>query len=258
MTDRKRFTGKAVLVTGGSSGIGRACALALAGEGASVALAGRRRARLDEAAAKVRAKGGHTLVLEGDVRDEAICTAWAAACDQAFGGLDGLVNAAGVIGNGAIDTTPAAEWDRVMDSNARSLYLMTRAAAELLKKKKGSVVNMSSVASNRPYAGLAAYCVSKAAVDMITRCAALDFAPHGVRVNAVNPGVVVTELHTVANAVADYPAFLERGKTTHPLGRVGSVDDIAALVLFLLSDEAGWITGACMPIDGGRALASAR
>ena len=95
-------------------------------------------------------------------------------------------------------------------------------------------------------------------VDMITRCSALDFAPHGVRVNAVNPGVVVTELHTVTSAVADYPAFLERGKATHPLGRVGSVEEIAALVLFLLSDEAGWITGACMPIDGGRALSSAR
>jgi NAD(P)-dependent dehydrogenase (short-subunit alcohol dehydrogenase family) len=258
MPDRKRFTGKAVLVTGGSSGIGRACARALAGEGANVALAGRRRSRLDEVAANVRESGGRTLVLEGDVRDEATCARWAEACEQTFGGLDGLLNAAGVIGNGAVDATASDEWDRVMDSNARSIYLMTRAAAGLLKKKKGSVVNLSSVASNRPYPGLAAYCVSKAAVDMITRCSALDFAPHGVRVNAVNPGVVVTELHTVANAVADYPAFLERGKTTHPLGRVGSVDDIAALVLFLLSDEAGWITGACMPIDGGRALSSAR
>jgi NAD(P)-dependent dehydrogenase (short-subunit alcohol dehydrogenase family) len=258
MTDRKRFAGKAVLVTGGSSGIGRACALALAAEGATVALAGRRRARLDETAANVRKAGGQPLVLEGDVRDEATCAKWAEACEKSFGGLDGLVNAAGVIGNGAIDTTTPAEWDRVMDSNARSLYLMTRAAAEALKKKKGSIVNLSSVGSNRPYAGLAAYCVSKAAVDMITRCAALDFAPHGVRVNAVNPGVVVTELHTVTSAVADYPAFLERGKSTHPLGRVGSVEEIAALVLFLLSDEAGWITGACMPIDGGRALASAR
>ncbi|HXS83259.1 MAG TPA: SDR family oxidoreductase [Methylomirabilota bacterium] len=258
MTDRKRFAGKCVLVTGGSSGIGRACALALGAEGAAVALAGRRRARLDEAAKGVQKAGGSTLVLEGDVRDEATCTRWAAECERAFGGLDGLVNAAGVIGNGAIDATAPAEWDRVMDSNARSIFLMTRAAADPLKKKKGSVVNMSSVASNRPYAGLAAYCVSKAAVDMITRCSALDFAPHGVRVNAVNPGVVVTELHTVTNAVADYPGFLERSKTTHPLGRVGSVDEIAALILFLLSDEAGWITGACMPIDGGRALASAR
>ena len=120
------------------------------------------------------------------------------------------------------------------------------------------MVNLSSVAGTRPYAGLAAYCVSKAAVDMITRCAALDLAPHGVRVNAVNPGVVVTELHTVTHAVADYAAFLERGRATHPIGRVGNAEEVAALILYLLSDEAGWITGSCMPIDGGRALASAR
>ena len=258
MADRQRFSGKAVLVTGGSSGIGRACALALGAEGATVALAGRRRARLGETAANVGKAGGQAIVLEGDVRDEATCAAWAQACEKSFGGLDGLVNAAGVIGNGAIDATAPAEWDRVMDSNARSVYLMTRAAAGALKKKKGSVVNLSSVGSNRPYAGLAAYCVSKAAVDMITRCSALDFAPHGVRVNAINPGVVVTELRTVTNAVADYPAFLERSKATHPLGRVGNVEEIATLVLFLLSSEAGWITGACMPIDGGRALMSAR
>jgi NAD(P)-dependent dehydrogenase (short-subunit alcohol dehydrogenase family) len=202
--------------------------------------------------------GGEPVVLEGDVRDEAVCARWAAECERAFGGLDGLVNAAGVIGNGAVDGTAPSEWDRVMDSNVRSLYLMTRAAAPLLKRRKGSVVNLSSVAATRPYAGLAAYCVSKAAVDMITRCAALDFAPDGVRVNAVNPGVVVTELHTVTGAVADYPAFLERGKSTHPIGRVGRAEEVAALILYLLSDEAGWITGACMPIDGGRALASAR
>jgi NAD(P)-dependent dehydrogenase (short-subunit alcohol dehydrogenase family) len=253
-----RFAGLSVLVTGASSGIGRATALALGAEGAHVGVAGRRRARLDETAALITAQGGRALVLEGDVREEATCARWARECAAASGGLDGLVNAAGVIGNGAIDATEPAEWDRVMDSNVRSLYLMTRAAAELLKKKKGSVVNVSSVASNRPYGGLAVYCVSKAAVDMITRCAALDFAPHGVRVNAVNPGVVVTELHTVTAAVADYAAFLERGKSTHPLGRVGSADEVAALILFLLSAESGWITGACMPIDGGRALASSR
>jgi len=254
----QRFAGKAVLVTGASSGIGRACARALAAEGASLALAGRRRERLAAVGAEVEKAGGRTLLLAGDVREEKTCADWAGACEQAFGGLDGLVNAAGVIGNGAVDATLPAEWDRVMDSNLRSIFLMTRAAAPALKQKRGAVVNLSSVAGSRPYGGLAAYCVSKAAVDMLTRCAALDFAPHGVRVNAVNPGVVVTELHTVANAVPDYPAFLERSKTTHPLGRVGQPEEIAALILFLLADEAGWITGACMPIDGGRALASAR
>ncbi len=258
MSERIRFSGRAVLVTGASSGIGRACALALGAEGARVGVAGRRRARLEETATAIRKSGGEALVLEGDVRDEAVCKRWALACEQAFGPLHGLVNAAGVLGNGAIDTTEPAEWDRVMDSNVRSLYLMTRAAAESLKRTKGSVVNLSSVGGTRPYGGLAAYCVSKAAVDMITRCAALDFAPHGVRVNAVNPGVVVTELHTVTQAVADYPAFLERGKSTHPIGRVGTAEEVASLILYLLSDDAGWITGACMPIDGGRALASAR
>ena len=253
-----RFAGRALLVTGASSGIGRACARALAAEGARVGLAGRRRDRLDETAADVRRAGGEPLVMEGDVRDEAVCARWAAECERAFGGLDGLVNAAGVLGNGAVDGTEPAEWDRIMDSNVRSLYLMTRAASPLLKLRKGSVVNLSSVAGTRPYAGIAAYCVSKAAVDMLTRCAALDLAPAGVRVNAVNPGVVVTELHTVTGAVADYAAFLERGKSTHPIGRVGNVEEVASLILYLLSDEAGWITGACMPIDGGRALASAR
>ena len=254
----ERFKTRTVLVTGASSGIGRACALALGVEGARVGVAGRRHDRLEETATAVRASGGEALVLEGDVRDEAVCVRWANEVESAFGPLHGLVNAAGVLGNGGADNATTAEWDRVMDSNLRSVFLMTRAASESLKRAKGSVVNLSSVAASRPYAGLAAYCVSKAAVDMLTRCTALDLAPHGVRVNAINPGVVVTELHTVTSAVADYPAFLERGKATHPIGRVGNVQEVAALILYLLSDEAGWITGACMPIDGGRGLLSAR
>ena len=258
MSHRSRFTGKVMLVTGASSGIGRATARALAAEGAQVVLAGRRLDRLEEVASGITAAGGQALVVTGDVRDEATVAAWVKTTEERFGGLDGLVNAAGVIGNGSVQATEPAEWDRVMDSNLRSMYLMTRAAAESLQRRKGAVVNISSVAGLRPYANLAVYCISKAAVDMYTRCAALDFAPHGVRVNAVNPGVVVTELHTVSNAVPDYAAFLERGKGTHPIGRVGQPEEIAALVLFLLSDEAGWITGDCVSIDGGRALTSAR
>lgn len=254
----RRFDGKAALVTGGSSGIGRATARRLASEGARVMLMGRRRERLDAVASEIGASGGEARVVVGDVRDEAACALAVQAAVEAFGTLDLLVNAAGVIGNGAVDATPPAEWDRVMDSNVRSVWLMTRAAADALKASRGAVVNVSSVTAIRPYANLAAYCVSKAAVDMLTRCAALDFAPHGVRVNAVLPGVVVTELHTVAGAVPDYPAFLERSKTTHPLGRVGQPEEIAALVAFLLCDEAGWVTGACVSIDGGRALTSAR
>jgi len=197
-------------------------------------------------------------VLTGDVRDQATATSWVRESVAQFGGLDGLVNAAGVIGPGGLLETTPEEWDRMMDSNVRSLFLLTQCAAPELMKRKGAVVNISSVAGSRPYAGLAAYCVSKAAVDQLTRCMALDLASHGVRVNAVNPGVVVTELHTVTQAIADYPAFLERSKTTHPIGRVGQPEEIATLVLWLLSDEASWVTGATYAIDGGRALASAR
>ena len=254
----RRFAGRAVLVTGASSGIGRACARALGEQGARVACAGRRRERLDEVAAEIRKADGEAIVLTGDVRDHATCTSWVRDTVAQFGGLDGLVNAAGVIGAGGVLETSPDEWDRMMDSNVRSLFLLTQCAAPELMKRKGAVVNISSVAGSRPYAGLAAYCVSKAAVDQLTRCIALDLAPHGVRVNAVNPGVVVTELHTVTKAIADYPAFLERSKTTHPIGRVGQPEEIATLVLWLLSEEASWVTGATYAIDGGRALASAR
>lgn len=259
MAQQRRFEGKTALVTGASSGIGRACARALGAEGARVALCGRRRDRLDAVAAELAANGAGTLVLTGDVRDEAVCDAWAKAVGERFGGLDALVNAAGVLGNGGVTDTSTAEWRRLMDTNLDSVFFMTRAAAELLKRNKGALVNVSSVAGgSRPYGGLAGYCVSKAAVEMLTRCAALDFAPFGVRANAISPGVVVTELHTVGKAVADYDAFLERGKSTHPIGRVGNVEEVAALVLHLLGPDAGWITGANILIDGGRALMSAR
>ncbi len=258
MEPRNRFADKAILVTGASSGIGRACALALGREGARVVAGGRRAARLTEVAKAIGDAGGACETATGDVRDAATCVAWVKTAVERFGGLDGLVNAAGVIGNtGLLDTT-TGEWDRVMDSNLRSVFLMTRAAAPELIRRKGSVVNLSSVAGPRPYAGLLPYCVSKAAVEQLTRCAALDLAPQGVRVNAVCPGVVVTELHTVTHAIPDYAGFLERSKTTHPLGRVGQPEEVASLVLFLMSDEAGWITGSTYSIDGGRALASAR
>jgi NAD(P)-dependent dehydrogenase (short-subunit alcohol dehydrogenase family) len=258
MSTPRRFENKSMLVTGASSGIGRATALALGHEGASLVVAGRRRERLEQVASQVRAAGAKCEIVAGDVRDASVCAEWVAESRARFGGLDGLVNAAGVIGNtGLLETTPE-EWDRVMDSNLRSIFLMTKAAAPALIERKGSVVSLSSVAGPRPYLGLLPYCVSKAGVDQLTRCVALEMAPHGVRVNAVCPGVVVTELHTVTKAIADYPAFLERSKSTHPLGRVGQPEEIASLILFLLGDEAGWITGATYSIDGGRALASAR
>lgn len=253
-----RFAGRVMLVTGGSSGIGRACATAIGAEGGTVVIGGRREARLRETAERIVASGGQAHVVTGDVRDAVVGPAWVEAAVGRFGGLDGLVNTAGVIGNGAIADGAIEEWDRVMDANLRSVYLVTRAAFPELVKRKGAIVNIGSVASTRPYPNLGAYCVSKAGVRMFTQVLALEGAPHGVRANAIEPGVVVTELHTVTNAVPDYEGFLERSKATHPIGRVGNVEEVAQLVLYLLSDAASWITGASIPIDGGRALMSAR
>ena len=146
-----------------------------------------------------------------------------------------------------------------MDVNLRAVFALTRLAVPHLIARKGSILNISSVAGLRPYPGLLSYCVSKAAVDQLTRCLSLELAPHGVRVNALNPGVVVTELHRAGGmSEPDYAAFLERGKTTHPIGRVGRPEDVAEMALFLTSDRASWITGGTFSVDGGRALASAR
>lgn len=244
-----RFSGRTAFVTGASSGIGKACGMRFAEEGASVFAVARREDRLD---------GVFDDYAIADVRVEEEVRSAIDNCIDRFGRIDYLINAAGVIGTGGVlDTTPD-EWERLFASNVDSVYYVIRHAAPHMIKTGGAIVNVSSVTSLRPYGNLLGYCASKAAVDMATRCIALELAPHGVRVNAVNPGVVVTELHTVSGAVPDYEAFLERSKQTHPLGRVGQPEEIAALCAFLCSDEAGWITGGIHSIDGGRALLSAR
>src|SRR5437762_13639106 len=138
-------------------------------------------------------------------------------------------------------------------------FRLMRAAMPHLKDRKGAVVNVSSVNGLRSFPGVLAYNVSKAGVDQLTRCAALELAPLGVRVNAVNPGVTVTNLHRRSGMdESKYAAFLERSKETHPLGRPGQPQEVASLILFLASDRAGWMTGETIPIDGGRHLTCAR
>jgi NAD(P)-dependent dehydrogenase (short-subunit alcohol dehydrogenase family) len=147
----------------------------------------------------------------------------------------------------------------MMAINVRAPFRLMRAAAPHLKARKGSIVNVSSVNGLRSFPGVLAYCTSKAALDQLTRCAALEMAPFGVRVNAVNPGVTVTNLHTRGGMDdAAYAAFLERSKATHPLGRVGEADEVASLILFLASDRAANMTGETIPIDGGRHLTCLR
>ena len=199
------------------------------------------------------------LPLVGDARDEAHAKDAVERTVKELGGLTVLINNAGVIGSGPLETTTTAEWDRILDTDLKAPFFFCRAAIPHMKGVAGAnVVNVCSVAGVRPYANLAPYCVAKAGLDKLTECLALEWAPFGVRVNSINPGVIVTNLHEASKAVPDYAAFLERSKQTHPLGFVGSPADAAELILFLASDRARWITGAHHALDGGRALSSLR
>ncbi len=255
----RELEGRVALVTGATSGIGRATALRFASEGARVALVGRDAEALAGTAAQVVERGGEALEVRADVMAETDARRAVAEAVEKFGGLDVLVNAAGIISNGTVENTALADWDAMMNVNLRAVFHLMQLAAPHLERRPGNVVNVSSVTGLRAFPGVLAYCVSKAGVDQLTRCAALELAPKGVRVNAVNPGVVVTEIHK-RGGMADetYAAFLERSKQTHPLGRVGTADEVAELILFLASDRASWITGVTYSIDGGRAQTAAR
>ncbi|HEX6043695.1 MAG TPA: glucose 1-dehydrogenase [Pyrinomonadaceae bacterium] len=255
----KRFSGKVAVVTGATSGIGHACAVGFAKEGAKIVCVGRKESALESAAGELRGLGADVLPIRADLSVDAEADGVADQAVKVFGGMDVLVNAAGFLTTGTIENTSIDAWDEMMNVNVRAVFRLMQRALPSLIERRGNVVNVSSVTGLRSFPGVLAYCVSKAAVDQLTRCSALELAAKGVRVNAVNPGVVVTEIHKRGGMNNDaYAAFLEHSKTTHPLGRTGRPEEIAALVLFLASDEASWVTGATYSIDGGRALTCAR
>ncbi|XP_036320107.1 L-xylulose reductase-like, partial [Rhagoletis pomonella] len=145
------------------------------------------------------------------------------------------------------------QFDSILNTNLRSVFLLTKFAATHLVKTQGNIVNVSSVAGLRSFPNTSSYCTSKAALDQFTRCIALDLAPKQVRVNAVNPGVVVTDIHKRSGMSAEeYAKYLEHHKETHALGRVGSTKEVADAIIFFASDTASFITGATLPIDGGK------
>ncbi|XP_312417.6 3-oxoacyl-[acyl-carrier-protein] reductase FabG [Anopheles gambiae] len=244
------LAGKVILITGASSGIGAATALKFSQLGASLALTGRKLDNLNEVASQC---GGSPFVVAGDISKEADTERVLKATIEKYGKLDVLVNNAGIIETGTIETTSLEQYDRVMNTNIRAVYHLTMLAVPHLLQSQGNVVNVSSVNGIRSFPGVLAYNISKMAVDQFTRCVALELAAKGVRVNCVNPGVTVTNLHKRGGMDEQtYAKFLEHSKNTHAMGRPGQASEVADAIVFLASDAASFITGASLPIDGGR------
>jgi len=241
------LTDKTALVTGGGSGIGRAAALALARAGAAVALAGRRADMLAETANRIRAAGGAALCCVADLASAEGAAAVVAATLAEFGRLDIAFNNAGYQEpRRMLAEQVPAEYDRVFDINVRAVFLCMQQQIQAMQSG-GVIINNASVSGTRnPNPGLALYAASKAAVISLTRSAAMEYAPRGIRINAVSPGRVVTDMMLGAG-IAD-PATIAAGL---PLRRMGQPQDVAAAVLFLASERSAFVCGHVIAVDGG-------
>lgn len=256
-----RFEGKTALVSGAGSGIGRAVAAAFFREGANVVLLGRSAEKLARARDEIEAAraGAPARAIVAVARHEVAAEASSAVRSalRAFGRLDVLVNNAGawIAGTGA--ETPSELWSEALAANLTGPFELSRAAIPALRAARGAIVNVSSTLAVQPLAGATPYCAAKAGLNMLTKTLALEEARHGVRVNAVAPGVVDTPIHRsrVGEDPQEIARFLDAMAREHPLGRVGRPEDVAAAVLYLASAEASWVTGAILAVDGGISLA---
>lgn len=249
----RRFEGKAAIVTGSSSGIGKSIALQMAREGAAVAVVADANVEGGEATAReLTDGGGRAIFIRADVSKETDCRNVAAETIEAFGGVDILVNNAGITRTKPLEEMEEDFWDRVIDTNLKSAYLMSRAVIEsMLSRGGGAVVNISSVHAVLTHSRHAAYAASKAGMCGMTRALALEFAGRGVRFNAVLPGATDISLHPRFNEAVDREAWQPRKLEIQPTGRNGSPDEISEAVCFLASDAASYITGASLAVDGG-------
>ncbi|MFY9753992.1 MAG: SDR family NAD(P)-dependent oxidoreductase [Candidatus Acidiferrales bacterium] len=248
-----RLSGKVAFITGGGTGIGRAIALQFAREGARVVLAGRRKAPLDQVAQEIRTAGGESLTLACDVTDRAAVESALAATVRAFGRLDIVVNNAGAAVVAAADSTSDDDWHRLLAVNLTGTFFVSRAALPLLRHSGGgSIVNIGSVLGLVARKERAAYCAAKAGVTGLTKAMALDHAHERIRVNCICPSIIETELGAYTlSQTADPEAERARRRAEIPLGRMGTPADVAQMAVYLASDEASWVTGAALPLDGG-------
>jgi NAD(P)-dependent dehydrogenase (short-subunit alcohol dehydrogenase family) len=239
------MSNRVALITGGGTGIGRSTARQLGEAGWSVAVTGRRPEPLEEAIGPLEDRG---LAIVGDVSDPDGCAAMVERTVEEFGRLDLLVNNAAVYGPAPVVEDQEESWRRHFEVNVHGPWRLCRLAHPHLKVSgAGAVVNVLSTLAHNAAGTISAYCSSKSALEMLTRCLALEWAPDGIRVNAVSPGVVDTPIHP--------PGIAETMGPAHPLGRIGQPDEVARAILFLASDASAWTTGANLDVDGGIRIA---
>lgn len=246
----KRLEGKVAVITGGNAGIGEAVAKRFAMEGASVVVTGRRQPELDRVVKIIRQNNGKVLIVAGSVTDEVHVQDVARKTIDSFGRIDILVNNAGVGDFGKrLHEIDDATWNTVFDVNLTGVFRMTRAVIpQMLKQRAGSIVNISSVASLVGIPGLPAYAASKGGLDALTRALAVDYADDGIRCNVVNPALVDTPMAAPLKA---NPEMLQTLLSQYAIRRAGTPEEVASMVLYLVSDEAMWVTGGTFTIDGG-------
>lgn len=246
------FDGEVALVTGGSSGIGRATALAFAAEGARVVVASRRSEESTETVSLIRAAGGDAIFVKADVSKTAEVEALVARTVEHYGALNFAFNNAGIEGDPFVPLARYSEasWDEVIDINLKGVFLSMKYELPHIVKTRGAIVNMASVAGLRGGRLGVAYYASKHGVVGLTKAAALEYADQGVRINAVAPAVIQTPLADRAGLTSD-PARAARVLAMHPLGRVGVPEEVANAVLWLCSKGASFTTGHALPVDGG-------